>query len=67
MFPFKAFDTIDRRFHTGPGKTGNPCSSDQHTSVSKVRLTEQRSPQEMILSRVPSEKEKSRWRRWSRC
>lgn len=41
----------DIRFHTGPGKTGNPCSSDQHTSASKVSLTGQRSPQDMRLSR----------------
>ena len=42
---------IGRRFHPGPRKTGYPCSSDQHTSVSRVSLTGQRSPQETILSR----------------
>lgn len=31
--------------------SGNPCSSDQHTSVSRVSLTGQRGPQKMILSR----------------
>lgn len=41
----------DIRFHTGPGKTGNPCSSDQHTCASKVSLTGRRSPREMTLSR----------------